>query len=95
MIAAEAKIDHPILKYIIVGKVLTVEVSIKVRLDTRANMYNHQNCTPKRSPGKMIASFVENAQNSIILVLFQYDLCPSCLVTSTISLGFIIMDIFL
>lgn len=71
MIAAEAKTDQPILKYIMVGKVLTVDVSIKVKLDTRANIYSHQNWTPKRSPGKMIASFVENAQNSTVLVKFQ------------------------
>jgi hypothetical protein len=48
-----------------------VEVKIRARLEARANINSHQNCTPKSSPGNIIASFVENAQNSIILVLFQ------------------------
>jgi hypothetical protein len=48
-----------------------VEVKIRARLEARANINSHQNCTPKRSPGNIIASFVEKAQNSIILVLFQ------------------------
>jgi hypothetical protein len=54
-----------------VGRVLTVEVNIRARLEIKANKYNHQTWTPNKSPGKMIASFVLNAQNSIVFVLFQ------------------------
>ena len=67
-----------------------VEVKIRARLEARANINSHQNCTPKSSPGNIIASFVENAQNSIILVLFQYDFSLSFLDTIQISLIFII-----
>lgn len=69
--AVVASIDQPILKYTIVGKVLMVDVRTSVKLDTDANIYNHQNWTPNSRPGKIITSFVENAKNSIILVLFQ------------------------
>jgi hypothetical protein len=65
---------QPTLKYMIVGKVLTVEVRIKARLETRANMYSHQNWIPRINPGNMIISFVENAQNSMVFVIFQYSL---------------------
>ena len=56
-----------------VGNVFIVEVKIKARLDTRANINSHHHCLPNKRPGKIIASFVEKAQNSIMLVLFQYD----------------------
>ena len=69
--AVVANIDQPILKYIMVGNVLIVDVKTSVRLDIKANIYSHQNCTPNSRPGKIITSFVENAQNSIMLVLFQ------------------------
>jgi hypothetical protein len=72
MIATVAKIDQPTLKYIIVGKVFIVEVNISAKLDARANINNHHHCLPNKRPGKIIASLVEKAQNSIILVLFQY-----------------------
>jgi hypothetical protein len=54
-----------------VGRVLTVDVSIKAMLETRANRYSHQNCTPRIRPGNIIINFVENAQNSIVFVMFQ------------------------
>jgi hypothetical protein len=54
-----------------VGRVLTVDVSIKATLEARANMYSHQNCTPRISPGNIIINFVENAQNSMVFVIFQ------------------------
>jgi hypothetical protein len=73
-IATVARIDQPTLKYIIVGSVLIVDVRIKATLDAKANINNHQNCLPNRSPGNIIASLVENAQNSIMFTLFQYDL---------------------
>jgi len=57
-----------------VGNVLTVDVNINARLEARANINSHQNCLPNKSPGNIIASFVEKAQNSIILTLLQYDL---------------------
>jgi hypothetical protein len=54
-----------------VGKVLTVDVKIKAKLESNAKIYNHQNCIPNNKPGKIIISFVENAKNSIVFVLFQ------------------------
>jgi hypothetical protein len=54
-----------------VGKVLTVEDQIKARLDIRAKMYNHQNCLPSNSPGKIIAILVIKAKNSTVFGLFQ------------------------
>ena len=36
-----------------------------------AKIYNHQTCIPNNNPGKIIISFVENAKNSIVFVLFQ------------------------
>lgn len=62
---------HPILKYMIVGSVFTVDDHIKAKLETNANIYSHQNCTPNINPGNIIISFVENAQNSIMFTLVQ------------------------
>lgn len=67
-----------------------VEVKIRARLEARANINSHQNCLPNKSPGNIIISFVENAQNSIILVLFQYFFSNNWVVISHMSLGFII-----
>jgi hypothetical protein len=69
--AVEARITHNTLNIIIVGKVFTVDVHIKAKLEARANMYNHHHCLPNNKPGKMIEIFVINAQNSIELGLFQ------------------------
>jgi hypothetical protein len=71
IIDAEARNTHAILNQIIVGIVLIVDVSIKARLDTSANIYNHQNCTPNSRPGNMIAILVIKAQASTIFVLVQ------------------------
>jgi hypothetical protein len=54
-----------------VGNVFTVEDQIKARLEIKAKMYNHQNCLPNNSPGKIIAILVMNAKNSTVLGLFQ------------------------
>lgn len=67
----DARNTHIMLNQIIVGIVLMVDVSIRARLDTRANIYNHHHCTPKRRPGIMMASFVIKAQASMILVFVQ------------------------
>ena len=44
---------------------------INAELEIKAKIYNHQNCFPKSSPGKIIAIFVMNAKNSTVLGLFQ------------------------
>ena len=72
----DARHTHAILNQIIVGIVLMVDVNIKAKLDASANIYNHHHCTPKRSPGNMIAIFVMKAQASMILVFVQYSLVP-------------------
>ena len=54
-----------------VGNVFTVDDQINAELEIKANIYNHQNCFPKSSPGKIIAIFVMNAKNSTVLGLFQ------------------------
>jgi hypothetical protein len=59
------------LNQIIVGNVFTVDDQINAELEIKANRYNHQNCFPKSSPGKIIAIFVMNAKNSTVLGLFQ------------------------
>ena len=85
-IATVAKIDQPTLKYIMVGKVFIVEVKIKAKLEAKANTNNHHHCLPNKRPGNIIASFVENAQNSIMLVLFQYFFSNNFFVIAQISL---------
>jgi len=70
-IEAEARNTHAILNQIIVGIVLIVDVKIKAKLDARANIYNHQNCTPNNRPGNMMAILVMKAQASTIFVLVQ------------------------
>ena len=74
----------------IVGRVFIVEVNIKAVLEAKAKRYNHHHCFPNKRPGIIITNLVENAQNSIILVLFQYNFVKSCLVTVGMSLIFII-----
>jgi hypothetical protein len=59
------------LNHIIVGSVLIVDVTIKAVLESKAKIYNHQNWTPKRSPGNIIAIFVPKDKASIVLTLFQ------------------------
>jgi hypothetical protein len=54
------------LNQIIVGNVLTVDDQIKDKLVINANIYSHQNCTPKIRPGMIIAAFVINAKNSTV-----------------------------
>jgi hypothetical protein len=71
MIAIEAKITQPTLNKIIVGNVLTVELQINNILETSANIYSHQICSPKSSPGNMIISFVKKAKNSTVLAFVQ------------------------
>jgi hypothetical protein len=63
--------DHKILNQIIVGRVFTVDDHIKARLETKANIYSHQNCLPRRSPGNIMQIFVIKAKNSTVLGLFQ------------------------
>jgi hypothetical protein len=70
-IEAEARNTHAILNQIIVGIVLIVDVKIKAKLDARANIYNHQNCTPNNRPGNMMAILVMKAQASTMFVLVQ------------------------
>ena len=60
-----------ILNQIIVGNVFTVDDQIKAKLDTRAKIYSHQNCLPRRRPGNIIQIFVIKAKNSTVLGLFQ------------------------
>jgi hypothetical protein len=59
------------LNRIIVGRVFFVEVQIKATLEIMAKMYNHQNCLPRRRPGKIIAIFVAKPQASTELTLVQ------------------------
>lgn len=59
------------LNIMMVGRVFTVDVHIKAKLEARANIYSHHHCLPNNKPGKMIEIFVINAQNSIELALFQ------------------------
>jgi hypothetical protein len=69
--AKEARMHHRILNQIIVGSVFTVEDHIKDMLETKANMYNHQNCLPNSRPGNIIAIFVIKAKNSTVFGLSQ------------------------
>jgi hypothetical protein len=55
----------------IVGKVLRVDVQIRLMLETMAKMYNHHHCLSSRRPGKMIAIFVAKPQASTELTLVQ------------------------
>jgi len=71
MIAAEARNTHKALKIIIVGSVLTVEDHIRAILDAMAKIYSHQNCFPKRRPGKIIAILVAKPHASTEFALFQ------------------------
>ena len=89
-----AKMDQPILKYIIVGNVFIVDVKINAKLDANANTNSHQNCFPNRRPGNIINNFVEKAKNSIVFTLFQYDFSKSLLVITITSLVFIIIYLF-
>jgi hypothetical protein len=66
-----ASITQRTLKRIIVGRVLWVEVHIRLTLEMMAKIYNHQNCFPRRRPGKMIAIFVAKPQASTVLTLVQ------------------------
>jgi hypothetical protein len=66
-----ARITHRTLKRIIVGRVLRVDVQIRLMLEMMANMYNHHHCLSRRSPGKMIAIFVAKPQASTELTLVQ------------------------
>ena len=68
-----AKTTQTTLKRMIVGRVFLVDVQIRATLETIAKIYNHQNCLPKRSPGKMIAILVANPQASTVLTLVQYE----------------------
>ena len=82
MIEADAKIIQPKLNKITVGSVFTVELQTRSILDASAKRYNHQNCTPNKSPGNIITSFVINAKNSTVLALFQYSFLPITLMDS-------------
>ena len=84
--AVIAKIDQPILKRIIVGKVFLVEDHINNNDDTNAKMYSHHHCLPNIRPGKIIDSFVANAQNSTVLGLFQYLIFFMVLMASSHSM---------
>jgi len=94
IIEVEARNTHAILNQIIVGIVLMVDVSIKAMLDTSANMYNHQSCTPNNRPGKMIAIFVIKAQASMMFVFVQYPLDPHFFETFRMSLNVSILSHF-
>jgi hypothetical protein len=59
------------LKRIIVGKVLRVDVQIRLMLEMMAKIYNHHHCLSRRRPGKIIAIFVANPQASTELTLVQ------------------------
>lgn len=59
------------LKRMIVGRVLRVDVQIKATLEIIAKMYSHQNCFPKRRPGKMIAIFVAKPHASTVFTRVQ------------------------
>jgi hypothetical protein len=69
-----------------VGRVFIVEVKIKAKLDAKANTNSHHHCLPNKRPGKIIANLVEKAQNSIVLVLFQYFFSNKFFVIVHISL---------
>lgn len=72
----------------IVGNVLIVDVNINAKEETRANIYNHHHCFSNNNPGTIMHSFVEKAQNSIELTLFQYSLEKRFFVTIAISFIF-------
>jgi hypothetical protein len=59
------------LKRIMVGKVLRVDVQIRLMLEMMAKIYNHHHCLSRRRPGKIIAIFVANPQASTELTLVQ------------------------
>jgi hypothetical protein len=63
---------HNTLKRIIVGSVFLVEVQIRLKLETIANIYSHHHCFPNRRPGKIIAIFVEKPNASMMFTFVQY-----------------------
>jgi hypothetical protein len=63
--------DQIILKYIIVGRVLMVDVRIKDKLEIKANIYSHHHCLPSKRPGIIISNLVEKAKNSIVFTVLQ------------------------
>lgn len=71
MIEALARITHATLNKMMVGNVFSVEDQINARLEIIANIYSHQNCTPNKSPGKIIAIFVVNPIASTMFGLVQ------------------------
>ena len=73
------------LNQIRVGMVFTVEDQISPRLDTSANIYNHQMLISKSSPGMIIIPLAANAKNSTVLALFQYLRWPIVFKASTHS----------
>lgn len=70
-IAMVAKIDHPILNNMIVGRVLMVDDHIRAKLETKANINSHHHCFPNKRPGNIMQSLVIKAKNSTLLALFQ------------------------
>lgn len=74
----------------IVGRVFSVEVHIRAKLDSIANKYSHHHCMPNKRPGNIIAILVIKAKNSIVFSLFQYELFFIEYKTIDISLIFII-----
>jgi hypothetical protein len=66
-----ANTTHNALNIIMVGRVFTVDVQIKAKLEARAKIYSHHHCLPNSSPGNIIIILVINAKNSIELGLFQ------------------------
>ena len=80
-----AKIDHPILKRIIDGRVFFVEDHTKAKLEIRAKTYSHHHCLLSNSPGKIIQSLVMKAKNSTVFGLFQYALSDIFFMASTHS----------
>jgi hypothetical protein len=66
-----ARMTQSALKRIIVGRVLRVDVQIRLMLEIMANMYNHHHCLSRRSPGKIMAILVEKPHASTELTLVQ------------------------
>jgi len=83
MIALQANTTQHILKRIIVGSVLTVDVHINPKLVIAATIYNHHHCTPNNKPGTMIAILFIKHTNSTTLGVVQYALVLSCFNTFT------------
>lgn len=67
-----AKITQATLNKMIVGSVFSVEDQMSARLDSIANIYSHQNCTPNNSPGKIMAIFVAKPHASTVFGALQY-----------------------